>query len=91
MSVFEVCMMICFGFAWPVNLYNSIKKKSAKDKNILFVFIIALAYIFGILHKIIYARDAVLIFYILNFLMVLADIIIYYINKIKKTDADNKK
>ena len=89
MSIFELCMMICFGFAWPVNLYNSIKMKSTKGKNILFMFVIALAYTFGILHKFFYSYDFVLAFYLINFLMVVADIGLYFVNRGKEKKVNN--
>ena len=28
MSILEVLMIVCFGVAWPINLYNSFKSKS---------------------------------------------------------------
>lgn len=80
MHILECLMMLCFGFAWPVNLYHSIKSKSTKGKNIMFMYIIALAYVFGILNKIFYSRDYVLSLYIINFLMVVSDILLYYQN-----------
>lgn len=36
MSILEVLMIVCFGVAWPINLYNSFKSKSTKGKNLLF-------------------------------------------------------
>lgn len=82
-SIFEAGMLICFGFAWPVNIYNSIKSKTTKGKSIFFLLIILLGYIFGITHKLIYSRDIVLILYIINLIMVSVDISIYFINKSK--------
>ena len=51
MSILEVLMIVCFGLAWPINLYNSWKSKSTKGKNLLFMSFIVLAYVFGILNK----------------------------------------
>ena len=51
MSILEVLMIVCFGVAWPINLYNSFKSKSTKGKNLLFMSFIVLAYVFGILNK----------------------------------------
>lgn len=92
MSVFEVLMIVCFGFAWPVNLYNSIRTRSTKGKNLLFLGMIVLAYVFGILHKLVYSRDPAIYFYLLNTCMVLADVVLYFVNRrreIKKGLADN--
>ncbi len=81
MSIYEVLMIVCFGFAWPINLYNSIKSKSTKGKNLLFLGMIILAYFFGIMHKLTYSRDAAIWFYLLNTSMVVADVVTYFINR----------
>lgn len=81
MSVFEVLMIVCFGFAWPINLYNSIRTRSTKGKNLLFLGMILLAYVFGILHKLTYSRDPAVYFYLLNTCMVLGDILMYFLNR----------
>lgn len=78
MSVFEILMLVSFGFAWPANIYKSIKSKSVKGKSLTFLYIILIGYVMGILHKVFYNFDFVIIFYGINFLMVLADLILYY-------------
>ncbi len=81
MSIFEVIMLLCFGFAWPFSIVKSYKSKSTKGKSIVFLIIILLGYVSGIIHKIIFSRDIVILFYILNFCMVLIDILIFFRNK----------
>jgi hypothetical protein len=81
MSVFEILMLISFGFAWPTNIYKSLKSKSIKGKSVSFLYIILLGYVMGILHKIFYNFDFVIAFYILNFVMVFIDLMLYYRNK----------
>ncbi|MBZ9685862.1 hypothetical protein G9F72_005835 [Clostridium estertheticum] len=81
MSIFEAGMLICFGLAWPANIYKSIKSRSTKGKSSTFLIIVIVGYIFGIIHKILYSRDIILILYIINLLMVLVDLILYYRNK----------
>lgn len=76
MSIFEALMMLGFGIAWPFSIYRSIKTKTAAGKSFLFMFAIEFAYICGIIHKFLYSLDWVLALYIINFLMVLADIIL---------------
>lgn len=80
MSIFEALMLICFGFSWPCSIYISFKSKSTKGKSVLFLIIVNLGYIFGIMHKIFYNLDLVLILYCLNFFMVSLDIAIYFRN-----------
>jgi len=81
MSIFEVTMLICFGSAWPASIYKSISSKTAKGKSIAFLIIVFMGYIAGILHKLFYNLDWVVMLYALNGLMVLVDISITLRNK----------
>lgn len=80
MSVFEVAMLFCFGIAWPFSIYRSYKSRTNNGKSLWFLYVVFLGYVSGTLHKIIYNYDLVIILYILNGLMVLADILLYYKN-----------
>lgn len=81
MSVFEIGMLLCFGFAWPISIVKSVRTKSIEGKSLLFMYIILMGYVFGMAHKIFYNFDFVLILYALNFVMVFADLMLYYRNK----------
>ena len=81
MSIFEIGMLICFGFAWPTAIHKSIKSKSIEGKSLLFIYVIMLGYIFGIVHKFVNNLDFVVVLYILNLLMVSTDLFLYYKNK----------
>ena len=81
MSVFEIGMLLCFGFAWPMSIYKSIKSKSIEGKSLVFMYVIVAGYIFGIIHKFIHNQDFVIALYMLNALMVSIDIMLYYRNK----------
>ena len=83
MSVLEVLMIVFFGLAWPINLYNSWKSRSTKGNNLLFMSFIGLAYIFGILNKLLVSVDGAVYFYLLNEAMVLADYLLYFVNRRK--------
>jgi hypothetical protein len=78
MSLLELAMIVSFGVAWPINIYKTITTKGKLTKSLLFSSIIMLGYIFGITHKIIYNLDWVIVAYIINLIMVLADTILYY-------------
>ncbi|HOJ63796.1 MAG TPA: hypothetical protein PLE45_05190 [Spirochaetota bacterium] len=80
LSIFEIIMLICFGVAWPVSIYKSLKSKSTKGKSIIFLIIIFIGYISGVIHKILYNMNIVIIFYIINLIMVGIDIIIFFLN-----------
>ncbi len=94
MSVFEIVMLVCFGSAWPLSIYKSLKSRAIAGKSLPFLFVILVGYAAGTLHKILHAMDFVIILYVLNFLMVLADIIIYILNRlyhIRKSVEDVKQ
>ena len=81
LSIFEILMLLCFGAAWPLNIYKSATSKSTSGKSVLFLFVINIGYIAGILHKIFFSYDGVIFLYILNFLMVAVDILLYFRNR----------
>ncbi|MBN1125427.1 MAG: hypothetical protein JXA82_10500 [Sedimentisphaerales bacterium] len=81
MSVFEAAMLICFGAAWPVSIYKSWTSRTTAGKSVVFLFIILIGYISGMIHKCRTNFDPVFILYLLNAVMVLADIVLYFRNK----------
>lgn len=81
MSVFEMSMLLCFGISWPVSICKSWKSRSNGGKSLYFTVLILFGYISGILHKIIYAYDFVLYLYIVNFFMVVVDLILFIRNR----------
>lgn len=85
-DIFEVMMIVCFGLSWPVSIFKSYKSKSTKGKSIFFLVFILLGYACGIFAKAAADRiNYVLIFYTVNFVMVLADILLYLKNKRAET------
>lgn len=81
MSIFEVGMLLCFGAAWPVSIIKALKTKSTKGKSIVFLFIVIIGYIMGIMHKLLYSMDIVILFYLVNLIMVSADAVLYFVNR----------
>lgn len=80
MSIFEILMLLCFGAAWPINIYKSYKSKSVAGKSVIFLFVVLAGYIAGITHKLLFSFDLVIYLYILNAIMVSIDIALYYRN-----------
>jgi len=74
-------MIFCFGLAWPVNIIKSVRTKSAKGKSLMFLVAVWIGYVSGIIHKITYSRDIVMVLYIINWVLVTADIVLYFINR----------
>ncbi len=81
MSIFEIIMLSCFGAAWPVSIWKSVKSKTTSGKSLPFMIIINIGYIAGMMHKIFYNFDPVFFLYLLNFLMVSADSVLFLINR----------
>lgn len=77
MSIFEIIMLLCFGAAWPTSIYKSIKSKCTEGKSFSFLIIVIIGYISGILNKIFYTFDYVIILYAINLIMVSIDAILY--------------
>ena len=88
-SIFEIGMLLGFGFAWPVNIYKSLKSRTAAGRSLTFQWAILFGYICGITHKILYSNDFVLYLYILNFIMVSIDTCLYFRNR--RLDQEREK
>jgi hypothetical protein len=80
-SVFEICMLLCFAAAWPVSIYKSYKSRTAKGKSVVFLIILLVGYVMGMLHKVFYNFDYVIIMYAINFCLVFTDIMLYIRNR----------
>ncbi|MDC7245689.1 MAG: hypothetical protein PQJ47_07235 [Sphaerochaetaceae bacterium] len=87
MSIFEALMLLAFGCAWPASIYTSLTSKSTEGKSLPFLIIIALGYVSGITHKILYSLDFVILLYTLNLLMVLFDLLLYARNRKREKAA----
>ena len=74
-------MLFCFGIAWPINLINSYRSRTAKGKNPLFTIVVIVGYLSGITHKLLYSRDLVLVLYLINLVMITADLCLYFRNR----------
>jgi hypothetical protein len=81
MSIFEAGMLICFGAAWPLSIHKSFKSKNNSGKSLFFLFVILTGYLSGIINKLFYNYDHIIFLYVLNFVMVFVDILLFYRNK----------
>lgn len=88
-DILEVVMIISFGASWPFNVIKSYKSRTTKGKSLLFLCLIFFGYIAGIISKLMnesYMASVdekwyVLFFYILNLIMVGADLVLYFRNR----------
>jgi hypothetical protein len=78
-SIFEVLMLLCFACSWPVSIIKSLRTKVVIGKSSIFMIIIILGYVFGIVHKLLNDPDPVTWLYLFNLLVVLFDLILYFI------------
>lgn len=88
-EILEIVMLICFGISWPLNLYKAIKSKTAKGISPYFYLLILIGYVAGIISK--FLNEAymlafaqkwyVLIFYFINLVMVILNLVVYFRNK----------
>lgn len=94
-EIMEVVMIVSFGASWPLNVLKSYRARTTKGKSIAFLLLIFFGYIAGIISKLINpaymatigSKWYVLFFYVLNFIMVGADLIMYARNR--KLDKKN--
>ena len=88
-EILEIIMVVSFGISWPMNLIKSFKARTTRGKSLPFLLFIFFGYIAGIASKFtsvsymesFASKWYVLVFYILNFLMVGADLILYARNR----------
>ncbi|MBE6596767.1 MAG: hypothetical protein E7641_03755 [Ruminococcaceae bacterium] len=88
-ELLEIIMIVSFGASWPLNVIKSYKARTTKGKSLGFLLLIFFGYIAGITSKLVndtYMAQIdqkwyVLFFYILNFIMVGTDLLLYIRNR----------
>ena len=81
-ELMEVCLIVSFGCSWPLNVIKSYKVRTTKGKSLAFLLLIFGGYICGITGKLMApsCKWYELFFYVLNFIMVGADLLLYFRN-----------
>jgi hypothetical protein len=87
-EILEIIMIVSFGASWPLNVIKSYKARTTKGKSLPFLLLILFGYVAGISSKLVnesYMASIgqkwyVLFFYVLNFIMVAADLVLYVRN-----------
>lgn len=80
-SILEMIMLICFGLSWPMNVMKAYKAKTAKGSSLPFILLIITGYMAGISAKVITGQiNFVLIVYVINLMIVLANLLVYFRN-----------
>lgn len=97
-EILEITMIVSFGASWPLNVLKSWRSRTTKGKSLPFLCLIFFGYVAGISSKLVNAsymasfasKWYVLFFYILNLIMVGADLIVYYRNSLLDRAAEQK-
>lgn len=81
-EIMEICMIVAFGCSWPMNVIKSYRVRTTKGKSLTFLILIFTGYICGIIGKLQApsCKWYVLFFYVLNFVMVGTDLLLYVRN-----------
>ena len=81
-ELMEIFMILSFGCSWPMNVIKSYRARTTKGKSIGFLILILIGYLCGIIGKLMTPsfKWYVLFFYVLNFLMVTVDLLLYIRN-----------
>lgn len=94
-DVLEILMLVCFGASWPLNILKSWRARTAKGKSILFNILIFGGYVFGAASKFVMLANGnavkiqVIVVYLFNAVMVLADCVLFVRNK--RLDASDAR
>ena len=79
MHFFEAGMLLCFGASWPAAVLKTYRTKNVEGKSLLFLSLILLGYICGMINKVLYfGYDFVFWLYVINFLLVFCDFVLYF-------------
>lgn len=80
-AMFESIMLICFGLSWPLNVIKAYKARTTQGTSLPFILLIITGYIAGITAKLISGQlNYVLIVYLLNLVIVLLNVVVYFRN-----------
>jgi len=92
-KILETIMLLMFGFSWPINLVKAYKARTAKATSLYFYIALEIGYLAGILAKFISNNVSyVLIFYFINFALILGCIAVYFRNKrLDKIEEEKQK
>lgn len=100
MDLLEALTIFCFGLSWPLSIRKSWISRTAKGKSLFFQLFLLTGYAVGIVRKVI--QTVVLngsgfifflsfIFYVLNFIMIFIDILLYFRNTRLDKERDGAK
>jgi hypothetical protein len=76
-SPFEAIMLLCFGISWPFSIAKALRTRKVEGKSLLFMGIVWVGYASGVIHKVFYLFDWIIVLYALNMILVAIDFALY--------------
>lgn len=97
-EILETVMIISFGMSWPLNVLKSYRARTAKGKSLAFLILLLFGYACGITSKFINpdfmanfnTKWYIVFFYCLNFVMISADLFMYFRNRKLDKEREGK-
>ena len=87
MSIFEAGMLRCFGASWPAAVLKTYRTKNVEGKSKIFLMLILAGYVCGMINKVLYfGYDFVFWLYVINFMLVFCDLVLYF--RYRRKDGD---
>lgn len=91
-EIFETIMLVCFGLSWPINVVKAYKARTTKGTSLPFILLIITGYLAGITAKIVNGQlNYVFIVYIINLVIVMLNIVVYFRNYYLDKKANKKE
>ena len=91
-AIFETIMLVCFGLSWPINVVKAYKARTTKGTSLPFILLIITGYLAGITAKIVNGQlNYVFIVYIINLVIVMLNIVVYFRNYYLDKKANKKE
>ena len=79
MNIFEAGMLLCFGASWPAAVLKTYRTKNVEGKSKIFLLLILAGNVCGMINKVLYfGYDLVFWLYVINFMLVFSDLILYF-------------
>jgi len=80
-SLLEILMLTCFGFSWPISLFQNYRARTAAGSSPVFMPLVILGYVAGISAKLLSGNvGGVLVAYMINLVVVLLNLLVYFRN-----------
>ena len=80
-AIFETIMLVCFGLSRPINVVKAYKARTTKGTSLPFILLIITGYLAGVTAKIVNGQfNYVFIVYIINLVIVMLNVGVYFRN-----------